>query len=111
MKTQEELNALKEEVEALNKKLHDLTEEELAQVSGGIFQPRRPAAIYAPTSLDAGAAPALPTRSLPSRLDFGMCIAIEGVALGPDRTSYTTYKCSDPDNKGKKRSCGECPAN
>ena len=35
MKTQEELNALKEEVEALNKKLAELTEEELAQVSGG----------------------------------------------------------------------------
>ena len=36
MKTKEELNALKEEVEALNRKLHELTEEELAQVSGGL---------------------------------------------------------------------------
>ena len=36
MKTKEELNALKEEVEALNKKLHELTDEELAQVSGGV---------------------------------------------------------------------------
>ena len=35
MKTEEELNALKEELEALNKKLADLTEEELAQVNGG----------------------------------------------------------------------------
>ena len=35
MKTQEELNALKEEVESLNKKLAELTDEELAQVSGG----------------------------------------------------------------------------
>ena len=35
MKTKEELNALKEEVEALNRKLHELTEEELAQVKGG----------------------------------------------------------------------------
>ena len=35
MKTKEELNALKEEVETLSKKLHELTEEELAQVSGG----------------------------------------------------------------------------
>ena len=35
MKTKEELNALKEEVEAVNKKLLELTEEELAQVSGG----------------------------------------------------------------------------
>ena len=37
MKTKEELNALKEEVEALNKKLCELTDEELAQVSGGTF--------------------------------------------------------------------------
>ena len=37
MKTKEELNVLKEEVETLNKKLHELTEEELAQVSGGAF--------------------------------------------------------------------------
>ena len=35
MKTKEELNALKEEVETVSKKLHELTEEELAQVSGG----------------------------------------------------------------------------
>ena len=35
MKTKEELNALKEEVETANNKLHELTEEELAQVSGG----------------------------------------------------------------------------
>ena len=37
MKTKEELNALKEEVEALNKKLCELTDEELAQVSGGQY--------------------------------------------------------------------------
>ena len=36
MKTKEELNALKEEVEALNRKLAELTDEELAQVSGGV---------------------------------------------------------------------------
>ena len=35
MKTKEELNALKEEVETVNKKLAELTDEELAQVSGG----------------------------------------------------------------------------
>ena len=35
MKTKEELNALKEEVETLNKKLAELTEEELGQVTGG----------------------------------------------------------------------------
>ena len=38
MKTKEELNALKEEVETLNKKLAELTEEELAQVSGGAIE-------------------------------------------------------------------------
>ena len=34
-KTKEELNTLKEEFETLNKKLVELTEEELAQVTGG----------------------------------------------------------------------------
>ena len=38
MKTKEELNALKEEVETLNKKLAELTEEELAQVAGGVIR-------------------------------------------------------------------------
>ena len=37
MKTPEELNALKNEVKALNKKLAELNEEELAQVAGGGF--------------------------------------------------------------------------
>ena len=35
MKTKEELNALKQEIETLNKKLAELTDEELAQVTGG----------------------------------------------------------------------------
>ena len=35
-KTKEELDALKEEVEAVNEKLQELTEEEIAQVSGGV---------------------------------------------------------------------------
>ena len=35
MKTQEELNALKKEVEAVNEKLQALTEEELEKVNGG----------------------------------------------------------------------------
>ena len=34
-KTQEELNELKEEVENVSKRLAELTEEELAQVTGG----------------------------------------------------------------------------
>ena len=39
MKTSGELNALKEKVETVNRKLHELTEEELVQVTGGI-QPK-----------------------------------------------------------------------
>ena len=35
MKTNEELNALREEAEALSRKLHELSREELAQVVGG----------------------------------------------------------------------------
>ena len=37
MKSKEELNALKEEIETLSRKLKELTEEELAQVTGGWF--------------------------------------------------------------------------
>lgn len=36
MKTTEELNALKEEVKTLNKKLSELSEQELQFVAGGI---------------------------------------------------------------------------
>ena len=36
MKTKEELNALKEEVETLNKKLAELSEDELKLVVGGV---------------------------------------------------------------------------
>ena len=35
MKSKEELNAIKEEVETVSKKPAELTDEELAQVSGG----------------------------------------------------------------------------
>ncbi len=38
-KSKEELNKLKEEVEAVNEKLQELTPEEIAQVSGGKFLP------------------------------------------------------------------------
>ena len=37
MKSKEELSALKEAVETLNEKLHELTEEELTQVTGGSY--------------------------------------------------------------------------
>ena len=36
-KTKEELEELKKEVETLNEKLNELTDEELAQVSGGLI--------------------------------------------------------------------------
>ena len=36
-KTKEELNEIKEEVETVNEKLKELTEEELEQVTGGVF--------------------------------------------------------------------------
>ena len=35
MKTKEELTALKEEVETVSRKLHELTEEELKYIAGG----------------------------------------------------------------------------
>ena len=38
MKTKEELDALKEEVEALNKKSRELTDEEVEQVAGGYMK-------------------------------------------------------------------------
>ena len=40
MKSKEELDALKEEVEAVNEKLAELTEEEIAQVNGGVVPQR-----------------------------------------------------------------------
>jgi len=36
MKTAEELNAIKEEYESIKKKLEELNEEELEQVTGGV---------------------------------------------------------------------------
>ena len=39
MKSKEELNKIKEEVEAVNEKLHELTEEELEKVNGGGHAP------------------------------------------------------------------------
>ena len=36
MKSKEELNTIKEEVETLNEKLAELTPEEIAQVTGGV---------------------------------------------------------------------------
>ena len=38
-KSKEELNKLKEEVEAVNEKLSELTPEEISQVTGGVVLP------------------------------------------------------------------------
>ena len=48
MKTKEELNALKEEVETASRKRYELTDEELEQVLGG-FEPGSSALIRRPT--------------------------------------------------------------
>ena len=45
MKTKEELTALKEEVETVSRKLHELTDEELEQVSGGYVLDREPSVV------------------------------------------------------------------
>ena len=67
MKTKEELNALKEEVEALNKKLAELTEEELAQVSSGLAPdiPRGPVLGSAVLEPDVSAARRITPKVLP----------------------------------------------
>ena len=41
MKTKEELNALKEEIAVLNKKIAELSPEELQEVTGGVYPQQR----------------------------------------------------------------------
>ena len=60
MKTKEELNALKNEVETLNKKLTELTEEELKLVLGGFNPPVPPVIFCRKKSIDANAEAGLP---------------------------------------------------
>ena len=52
MKTKEELNALKEEVETMNEKLHELTDEELAQVTGGADKKNYYTSLNLPSKID-----------------------------------------------------------
>ena len=52
MKTEEELIALREEVAILNKKLRALTEEELAEVTGGIQLPGKDKTWFEPSGID-----------------------------------------------------------
>ena len=53
MKSKEELDALKEEVEAVNEKLQELTPEEIAQVSGGRVAPRDPQRVIVTAGFEA----------------------------------------------------------
>ena len=50
-KSKEELNVIKEEVEAVNEKLQELTPEEIARVNGGVVAPRRGKPVIAPPDL------------------------------------------------------------
>ena len=54
MKTKEELDALKEEVDNLNDKLKELTPEELEQVSGGVVHGIRQARAFGPVARELG---------------------------------------------------------
>ena len=49
-KSKEELNKLKEEVEAVNEKLAELTEEEIAQVNGGVVHDIRQTRAFGPVA-------------------------------------------------------------
>ena len=51
MKTKEELNALKEEVETVSRKLAQLNEEELKQVAGGVLPVPSQAGFVPPVGL------------------------------------------------------------
>ena len=91
MKTKEELNALKEKVEAPNKKLMELTDEELAQVAGGF--------------------------ALSYSFDEGDCFQSAGGTIQTRvLTSYTNVSGTTPiscrwrNNDGVVRDC-PCPAN
>ena len=50
MKTKEELNKLKEEVETVNEKLQKLTPEELEQVTGGVVYGIRQTRAFGPVA-------------------------------------------------------------
>ena len=74
MKTQEKLNALKEEIETLSSKLAELTQEEMEQVYGG--------AVF-PNGIDL--ADTWPCR---------VCKSDQKVAAGPIVNGSFTYVCS-----------------
>ena len=54
-KSKEELNKLKEEVEAVNEKLSELTPEEIAQVSGGLAPGVNDEPVIKPVGVDPAA--------------------------------------------------------
>ena len=54
MKTKEELNELKKEVEAVNEKLNELTPEELETVNGGVVHDIRQSRAFGPVARQLG---------------------------------------------------------
>ena len=74
MKTKEELNKLKEEIETLNKKLAELTEEEQKMVTGGKI-----------TGGD----------GFPFYNDCPFCKSRQRVTAGPFYKGIPTYACSN----------------
>ena len=85
MKTKEELNARKEEVEALNNKLCELTTEELEQVTGGgnCLNPASPrlAAKHNGLELDGGQQDTLQIEQVQHGLYCPLCNQYIGVSL------------------------------
>ena len=72
MKTKEELESLKEEVETLSKKLVELTDDELSQVSGGakIAQVQSNEFVYTP--------PTVPPPVITPKTGTSGCLVIGG---------------------------------
>ena len=60
MKTKEEMNVFKEELETMNTKLTELNEEELEQVTGGSGSG---GGVYVPSAPSTAPAPSTPTES------------------------------------------------
>ena len=71
MKTKKELSDLKEEVETMNEKLHELTDEELAQVVGGAPYGKVPVTVVTGGKYVMGAAVAIATGGITAKVPTG----------------------------------------
>lgn len=94
-KTKEELNALKQDCEELRTKLKELTDEELKEVSGGIFPAVMPI-IYSVLGNDSWPA-------------YFSCKHYSYIASTDPKIGGHT--CDDGSIKGTLPACSECPAN